>query len=263
MCALLPGLTAAQTSPLDAAGRNWRYGATIYGYLPSLGGTASAPTSGGGAPINVSVDKILDSLQFTLMGSFDAHNGRWGVFTDLIYLNLGSSKENSRSFTLGDAGIPANTSANLNWDLKGLIWTLAGQYRLASRSTLSMDLVAGVRLFSLEQTLRWDIAGDLGPFPPAARSGSFSNDESLWDGIVGIKGRYTFESDRRWSAPFYVDVGTGESKLTWQAAAGITYAYSWGELSLMWRYLAYEMKSGKSIKDLNFSGPMLGATVRW
>src|SRR5687768_5840286 len=82
---LVPAWTAAQTSQVDAGGGNWRYGATVYGYLPSVGGSTSTPTGGGGIPINVDVDKILDSLQFTLMGTFDAHNGRWGVFTDLIY----------------------------------------------------------------------------------------------------------------------------------------------------------------------------------
>ena len=61
----------------------------------------------------------------------------------------------------------------------------------------------------------------------------------------------------------YLDLGAGESELTWQAAAGISYAYEWGELTAMWRYLAYEMKPGNSMKDLNFSGPMFGATFRW
>lgn len=56
---------------------------------------------------------------------------------------------------------------------------------------------------------------------------------------------------------------SGESRLTWQVVGGISYAYAWGELSAMWRYLAYDMKSGGAVKDLDFSGPMLGATFRW
>jgi hypothetical protein len=51
-----------------------------------------------------------------------------------------------------------------------------------------------------------------------------------------------------------------QSKLTWQAAAGVGYSFSWGEVSLLWRYLAYEMKSDKPTHDLSFNGPMLGAT---
>ena len=36
-----------------------------------------------------------------------------------------------------------------------------------------------------------------------------------------------------------------------------------GELTALWRYLDYEMKSGQSIQTFNFNGPMFGATFRW
>jgi hypothetical protein len=60
-----------------------------------------------------------------------------------------------------------------------------------------------------------------------------------------------------------LDVGAGDSPSTWQAAAGIRHGYEWGDLSLLWRYIDYDMKSGKSIESANLSGPMVGATFRW
>jgi hypothetical protein len=36
----------------------------------------------------------------------------------------------------------------------------------------------------------------------------------------------------------------------------------WGDVSLVWRYLSYDLKAG-AIADMNFSGPALGATFRW
>jgi hypothetical protein len=33
-----------------------------------------------------------------------------------------------------------------------------------------------------------------------------------------------------WFAPFYLDVGTGATKLTWQGFAGVGYAYRWGDV---------------------------------
>lgn len=263
MGAFVPTLTAAQTSQADAGGGRWQYSATVYGYFPSLSGATSAPTAAGGTPIDVSIDKILDHLQFTFMGTLEAHNGRWGGFTDIIYLNLGGSKQRSRDFTIGNQGVPASTTADLEWDLEGAIWTLAGEYRVVSDGPTKVDLLAGARMAQLKQSLNWSIDGDLGGPASAARFGSFSESRTLWDAIVGVKGRYAFGSSQRWSVPFYLDVGTGQSKLTWQAAAGISYAYSWGELSAMWRYLAYEMDSGANLKDLNFNGPMFGATFRW
>ncbi|RPH65129.1 MAG: hypothetical protein EHM74_09770, partial [Hyphomicrobiales bacterium] len=255
---LAPGLGLAQaTSP------GWNFSATLYGYFPSVGGETSFPVKTGGGSVDISASDVIDSIDFVFMGTFDVHNGRWGAFTDVMYLDLGGSKSASRDFTIGGLQIPANTTANLGWDMKGVIWTLAGQYRVAGGAGLTMDLLAGARLVDLEQEASWDITGSLGPLAPPARTGRGEAEVSQWDGIVGLKGRYTFAEAPKWSLPFYVDVGTGESDLTWQVVAGVSYAFSWGELGAGWRYLEYDMKSGRPIKDLNFSGAMVGATFRW
>ena len=262
-CLLLTWATVAhsQTVPAPNEVGPWRYGLSIYGYFPSLSGDASVPTSPGGATLDVSSSSIIDSLKFTFMGTLDAHNGRYGFFTDFIYLNLGGSKQHSRDFTIDQSPIPASTSADLDWDLKGVMWTLGGQYRIPTSSQLKLDAVAGVRLFSLKPSLKWNIQGDLDGVASTARTGQTENSEHVWDGIVGAKGRLSLAD--RWSTPFYVDVGTGQSHLTWQAALGVSYAFNWGEITGMWRYISYEMKSGSQIEDIKFNGPMVGATFRW
>lgn len=256
--ALLSPLVFAQAAPAGP----WKFGGTLYLYLPSLSGSSTVPADGG-TPINVEAEQIIDSLKFTVMGTLEAHNGRWGAFTDLMYLNLGGNKSQSRDFTIGNIGLPAGTTAELDWDFKGVIWTVGGQYRLLANPGFTLDALGGARLFDVKQTIRWDITGDIGPIAPTGRSGRSETKEKLVDAIVGFNGRVALGDSNRWSLPFYVDVGTGESKLTWQAAAGVSYAYQWGEVKLMWRHLAYEMKSGGNIKDLSFSGPLLGATFRW
>jgi len=256
--AIAPGIAAAQ-----AASPGWNFSATLYGFFPSVSGETSFPVRAGGGTIDMSASDVLDSIDFVLMGTFDVHNGRWGAFTDLMYLDLSGSKSASRDFKIGDMQIPANTTANLGWGIEGVIWTLAGQYRVASGGDLTMDLLAGFRLADLDQEASWDITGSLGPLAPPARTGQGEAEVSQWDGIVGLKGRYTFAQAPKWSLPFYVDVGTGDSDLTWQIFAGVSYAFSWGDLSAGWRYLEYDMKSGNPVKDLNFSGAMVGATFRW
>lgn len=260
--ALLPGVCSAQLAADATSSEGWRFGASIYGYLPSISGSSKFPVSSGGGSIDVPVDKIVDSLKFTFMGALDVHNGRWGGFTDVPYLNLGGDKQNSRDFSISKADIPADTTANLEWDFKGLIWTVAGEYRVAAGPGYAIDLLAGARMFDMKQELRWSFSGDIGTLPPAARSGSAEIEEKLWDGIVGVKGRVGFGDSGKWSVPFYLDVGTGDSDLTWQLAGGITYTFEWGELTAMWRYLDYELKNS-AINDINFSGPMIGATWRF
>ena len=256
------GAGAQDSQPGPDAGA-WRFRGSLYGYLPSLGGSASVPADSNGNTINLDGSRILDNLKFAFMGTLDAHNGQWGAFTDFVYLDFGNTKDQSRDFTIGNIGLPAGTSAHLDWRLKGVVWTIAGQYRLVSDPELTLDALGGTRLFDVDQDLSWNISGDIGPIAPSGRSGSSSTRISLWDGIVGLKGRYAFGNDSHWYVPFYLDVGTGQSDLTWQAAAGITYAFSWGELTGMWRYLDYELKSGKTLDNINFSGPMVGVTFRW
>ena len=251
--ACLPALANAQSDG------TWRYRATLYGYFPSVSGHSRFPADGGGSSIDVDSGKVIDSIDGFFMGAFEAHNGRWGLFTDYMYLSLGASRQNSRDFTI-NGSLDVSTSADLGLDLEGSVWTLAGEYRLPSAAPLTLDVLAGARMFRLKPSLRWNISGNIGTLDPLRRSGSYENTSTQWDAIVGVKGRYALGSSQRWIVPFYLDVGAGDSRLTWQASAGLGYAFSWGEVSLLWRYLAYEMKTGNPQQELKFNGPMVGAT---
>jgi hypothetical protein len=254
-----PAVAQAQSGSMQPAG--WSTAVTLYGWFPSFGGESQYPTVGN--PINVSADTIIDNLKFVFMGSLDVHNGRWGAFTDLIYMDVGGGKQNTRDFTVGNAGVPVGITADVNLDIKAWVWTLAGEYRVAAGPALTMDVLAGARSIVLKERLNWSITGSLGSIGEANRTGASEAKETLLDAIVGVKGRYVFGASREWSAPFYFDVGAGGSTSTFQAAAGIGYAFKWGELSGLWRYLDYNFKSNKAIQDVSFSGPMIGATFRW
>ena len=260
LCVAAAGLAPTfATAQANTTGDPWQVSASIYGYLPTLSGTTRFP-SGGGTSVSVDAKTIIDNLKMTFMGTLDVHNGRWGVINDVLYLNLG----NSKSGTLLSESIPVELSATLGYDLKGTIWTVAGQYRIATNNpAYTMDLLAGARYFGMKSTLNFAIGGTAGSHPLAGRSGSVEVSERFWDGIVGVKGRYAFGANRQWYVPYYLDVGTGQSDLTWQAATGVGYVYSWGELNALWRYLDYNFESGKAIETMTFNGPMVGATFRW
>jgi hypothetical protein len=261
--ALLPASAAAQSAQSGWESDKWQFSATIYGYLPHIGGKLAVPVDTGGASINVDPSTIVGHLKMTFMGTLDAHYGRWGAFTDVLYLDVGGSKSNVRDFSIGNIGLPANTTADLSLDLKGIVWTVAGEYRMISDPATKLDVLVGARMFGVKPTLGWSISGNLGPIPESGRSGSKKIDESVWDAIVGVKGRYAFGENREWFVPFYLDVGTGQSQLTWQAAGGIGYTYGWGSVFALWRYLDYNFKSGSALESMNFNGPMLGVAFQW
>ncbi len=87
--------------------------------------------------------------------------------------------------------------------------------------------------------------------------------EQNWDILVGVKGRAAFGQDGKWYLPYYVDIGAGESKLTYQLSAGVGYTFGWGDVVASWRHLDYQFKSGKPIEELNFNGPQIAAVFRW
>ena len=252
----LPGTAGAD------AFDGWQFQAVIYGYLPDIGGKTTFPAGMGGSDINVDASTIIDNLKFVFMGNIEARKDRWGLFTDLMYLNVGGSKSQSRDVGIGRLQLPAGVTADLNLDLKGTIWTLAGTYRVSSDPSATFDVLAGARLADVKQNLGWQFSADLGPAQPS-RSGNSEIKVNIWDGIVGMKGRFAFGERREWFVPYYADVGTGNSDLTWQVFGGIGYSFHWGDVIAGWRYLDYKFKSDAKVEDLNFNGPLIGAAFRW
>jgi hypothetical protein len=256
MCSMLAPMPAsAQTSD------KWEFGAIVYGWLPTIGGKTTFP-AGTGSTIDVDADTLLDHLKFTFMGSFEARKDRWGVFTDIIYLDVGGSKSQTRDVNIGGKPLPGGITADLNLDLKSTIWTIAGEYRVATDRTANVDVLAGARSINVKPSLGWNFSADLGPLNPS-RTGSSEISETKWDAIVGAKGRLYFGDNKEWFAPWYLDVGTGQTDLTWQAIGGIGYAFTWGEVIAVWRYMDYNFKSGEPIENLNLNGPAIGVAFHW
>jgi hypothetical protein len=261
---LLPALAAANDVIATAQSDTWQFSSTVYGWLPDLHGTVNFPVLGTTQDISVDANTLLNHVNLAAMGAFDVHHGAWGAFTDVMYMNLGAHKSNTRDFTIGNIGIPATTTADLRMSVKQWMVTIAPEYRLVADPAWILDLYVGVRYLSLSNTLDWSITGALGPLPPANRTGSSEANVDIWDGIIGVKGQYAFGTDRRWSVPFYLDGGTGDSWNTFQVAGGVAYAFSWGQIGALYRYLEYKPQgSNNNVQKVSFNGPMVGATLRW
>ena len=241
---------------------DWKGQATLYGWFPTVKGKTAFPTTGGAPTIEVDADDIVGDLNGAFMGTLEFQKGRWGVWTDLMYFSIDGSKSSTRSATIGRQAIPAGVTLDTNLEITGWAWTIAGTYGVIATPEHSMQLLAGARYLDLEQTLGWQFNGNIGALPLAA-SGSRSVDDSLWDGIIGVRGRASFGANREWFVPYYVDIGTGQSDFTWQGIIGIGYQFSWGAITAAWRYLDYEFESGKAIESLNLSGPLIGVSFRW
>ncbi len=118
----------------------------------------------------------------------------------------------------------------------------------------TVDVLVGARYLDAESTLTLSL-GAAGPRPSA------SDSASVRDGVIGVKGGVNITP--KWYLPYYLDVGTGQSDLTWQALGGIGYRFKWVNLVLAYRHIQWNFKSDSAFKDMSFSGPAIGVTFRW
>jgi hypothetical protein len=239
----------AQTDS-SATQDQWQFSAAIY-----LWGADISGQTVGGSEVEVGFSDLVDNLEMAFMGAFAARKNNWSFLTDVIYLDLGVDNTADLSVPVGPIQVPVTTSTEL--DLQGLILQFAGGYSLYSEGKSRLDLIGGARYLDLDTGLFLELQS-LGP----GQSRTFSDSLTAWDGIVGLKGNASL--GERWFLPYYLDVGAGQSKLTWQATAGIGFrAGQVWDLALVYRHLEWDLDSTRLIDDISFSGPTLGVIFRW
>ena len=264
LCSIVAVSLAPSGSNAQDLPDHWQFSAALYVWLPDIGGHTTFPSDGGGGnTINVDISTIFDHLEMTGMGSFEMQKGRWGAFTDLVYLDVRGSKSRTRDLEIGGNPLPASVSADTDIGLQTVLWTVAGTYHVVASPEASLAVLAGARLASIDEKLTWEFSGDFGSLTPPPLNGNQGASVDQWDAIAGLKGQFRLGADHRWVVPYYLDVGTGDSDLTWQAMVGLGYSFGWGDVDAAWRYLDYHLKSEGPIKDQNFNGPAAGVQFRW
>jgi hypothetical protein len=262
----LAALALLATAPMcradSVSSDQWSFVLTPYVWIPTVHGTLdfNAPPPSSGAPsVALEPSRYLSNLDLALMLAFEARKGDWSILTDAMYLDFSNEKAAVRSVSgpLGIVQVPVNT--NTTAGLKAVAWTLAGGYTVARGDSGTLDVIAGIRYMTVEASVDWQFAGSLGLLPQA---GSYSQRDDLWDAIAGVRGRLKWGGSN-WFTPYYLDVGTGSSALTWQAMTGIGYAFGWGDLALTYRYLSYDMTDQKLLQNISFGGVAFGASFHF
>ncbi|HSD43949.1 MAG TPA: hypothetical protein VLD36_19040 [Burkholderiales bacterium] len=267
---------SALLAPLGASAQPdappWQFSVMPYLWLPSVDGKlrfGPPPVNGGTANVSVDADTLLDNLDFAFMINGEARKGRWLIATDYIYLDFSKADSAVRSvdFNPGPGPINVSTSslnAGAQSSLRGDVWTLVGGYA-AVEGKASLDVIGGFRYLGITAKTDWQLTATVTlpnttlTFP---RSGNAEKSEDIWAAIVGAKGRAKLgQSD--WFVNYYVDLGGASDLFTWQGAAGIGYAFKWGDIIFDYRYLYYSEGGDKLIDNISFGGFALGANFRF
>ena len=245
LLAIALALSTADALAQDGSPEGWKWRAELYGWGASLGGST---TSGG--DVDLDLGKIIDDLDVGAMGLVIASKDKLSFFDDMIYLDL-----DENDTTTADIG-PVAVAAKADVELKGFVTTTGVGYRFFESTGTSVDVTGGVRYLWLDADIDVDI--DV-PAPPITRSVSESDSGSNWDAVVGLRGRTDIHD--KWYLTYYGDVGTGDSDLTWQAAAAINYRLKKVNLSLGYRYLEWDFDDYGPFDDLDLSGVFAGAVI--
>ncbi|MGI9356603.1 MAG: hypothetical protein ACR2PF_15765 [Rhizobiaceae bacterium] len=112
--------------------------APFYGWLPGFYGDVavfgSSPVSVSVSPIEVG-EALLDSLDFAVIGSVEMRRENYGVFLDLVHMNLSS-----------DDGTPGPLFSSVELATKETMFTAMGSWRAIENPQGHLDFVAGARL---------------------------------------------------------------------------------------------------------------------
>jgi hypothetical protein len=256
----------------------WQFQITPYVWLPTISADLNFDPppgggSGGGPSIDVGPTDWLELINGVMLINAGVQKGRFSLFTDIVFISMESDQDRITSVldnvTIPGTPAPLPIGAELNLatqtDFDGLSWTLAAGYSVLQTETSGVDLFAGARLLDLEATVNWNLTASVttpGGDVILPAQGSINQGSKLWDGIIGTHGHFAL-GEGKWSVPFYLDIGTGDTDLTWQAMVGLTYTYGWGDLIFAYRHLAYEQGSDALLDSLSFSGPGVGARFRF
>ena len=247
ICFAAPVLAQAQS---DGSQDQRETAAAFYFWGTDVGGQTVS-----GSEVEVEFSDIVDNLEAGFMGTFTTRKNDWSFMTDVIYFNVAASETAELSIPIGPIQVPVTTSTDL--DMTGWILHFSGGYELFSDGDSRLDVIGGLSYLDLDTELFLELAS-LGP----GQSRTITDAVTAWDAIIGLKGRTSL--GERWSLPYYVDIGTGQSSFTWQAALGVAFqAGSRWDLALLYRHLEWDVDATSVIDEISYSGPMLGARFRF
>ncbi|MGX5736381.1 hypothetical protein [Bosea thiooxidans] len=197
--------------------------------------------------VDVPFKDILQNLDFAAMLAGEYRNGRWGVLADLAYVAV--SVEAERDFI---TRAPGFSSAEVK--SRTLNATATGFYRFYEGGGFSADILAGGRVWSASTDVALSIGGII--------SASGGTERTWIDPVAGLRLRANLGNGFGLSA--YGDIGAGSSRLTWQLRGTIDYSFNehWS-VSVGYRHLAVDYRSGSYVFDTELSGPIMGVSYRF
>jgi hypothetical protein len=235
----------------SSSSEQWNFQLAPYAWL--AGQKGSVATLPGLPPADIDVgfyDDVLGNINGAIMLLGEARKGRFGVVMDVVYNDI----ETEDPTPLG-VFYSALNSRTKSWMVSG-----AGFYRLVESQNRFLDVIGGVRYWSVDSELTLE-----GPQFPSLPERSISNKEGWVDPIVGLKGFVPIGESKFFVSGALVIGGFGVgSDFMWDAM--INFGYQWTKgfsTTIGYRYLDVDYEDDGFLYDVAQQGITLGLSWRF
>jgi hypothetical protein len=231
------------TKALAADHDAWQFSIAPYMWVTGQEGEVATLPPAPPIDVDISFGDILENLDMTLMGVFEARKDRFGMFGELFYVSISAG---------ASTPAPLFTAVDYEQDLWGI--SLGGSFALTQNADHQLDAVAGVRFWDLDNTI--ELKSELLP------TQEISEQESWNDFFVGLKGRRNLND--RWFLNGWVIVAVaGDSDSSFDLFGGVGYRFN-DELSLDvgYRHHEIEYEDQEFLYDVEMSGPIVGLVFK-
>ena len=241
ICAL-----ALMAIPASVTAGDWTWSLTPYGWAAGM----SYDVKVNEREIidgEVEFKNLLDATEAGLMLYFEGRKDKFGLFVDLIAINLGGE-----ATTRDDRLIPVNAEANLDAKLLHI-----GGIFYPGGEGSGFGVSFGLRVVDVGQEIAIVQVGD------RETDLRFEVDETLVDGLLGL--RYYSHFAESWPFAIWADASTGGTELTWSATAVVGYNFGKRDqfgIRIGYTHLVIELDDKAELiaveSQIAMSGPMVG-----
>lgn len=253
------------TTPVD---EEWKFSLAPYLFLP-FATKGTSEVAGTSADLDLDLSDILDLLDVAFSARFEARRGRFGVVTDLYYVDLGLTKgatlEPQQNPNLG-----LTATLNVDVDVKQGWGNVMGMYRVyesavTSERPVSLDLGLGARWNYLKQEIHTDLKiSGIGSLQQG-----LGGSESWWEPVVGARAikklSHCLSMAVRLEAGGF---GAGGDDLQWSLLAGVERSFG-PKYAMRFGYQYYKIdystlkSDGRFSYDIYQHGPHMAFVWRW
>lgn len=221
---------------------DWSYSVTPYLWITGQKGKVASLPPAEPVDLDVSFSDVIDNMDMSFMGLFEARNGRFGLFSEIFYIGISTDADTAGKFY---------SDAEYKQDLWGL--SVGASYSLSQNKTHLLDGVVAFRFWDLDNELKLN-AGRL----PTTKT---SEHESWQDTLLGFRGKVWL--NQKWSISGWgVTAVAGDSDSAWDVFGAVSYEYSdTTRFSVGYRHQEVDYDQGDFLFDVEMSGPILGVTI--